>query len=123
MIISTKEFDKILAHTKIQEAVEKVEKQIDDKLSKFAVLPEKDKKQILASNDNYIVVMSEAKRTDYLPYEKYEYLPTDFCFEIAFSNAPAVRKQVVEDYTKAGWNISWDKELNVEFGYVLKIRR
>lgn len=50
-----------------------------------------------------------------LPNEKAsledEYSYEYFIRRDAFSNAPAVRKQVVEDYTKAGWSISWGKKV------------
>lgn len=130
MVLTTKQFDAIANYV---DTISYLEDQLDQCLTNFAKLGKKQRKERLAQTHGYIVYKI---REDYYDESGWHLCELGKIIEkFPDDLQDKIRQKIVNDYTKAGWTISWQREDGIVrenrvnhtntkvFTYVLKIKQ
>ena len=115
MAIAFTDFKKTLYDNFTKEAIKPLENQIDDRLASFTNLSDEEKRMVVKNNNGHLLKL--IVDVDILNMDKFDK-----------GQQQIIRQKVINDYTKAGWQISWqEKEYSVINGtrcvYVLIMDR
>lgn len=98
MTMSYKQFFKILNSSRAKDSAITLENSIDKKLSHFTDLPNEEKTKVLQKQNGNIIQIRDTSKNitnlDRFDGEDFDY----------------IKNKIVTDYSKAGWQVSWDME-------------